>query len=262
MVSFWPQTRIGCARCGGSLGAGPAPAAPAADRVTPYGRTGGGRRAASSEDPWVAVNSDLLEDFAEPDEWDFEDNLMPARQALDRLTRGDQAEPSGAPTSGERDRASAGGTHADGGARHPITTARPPSPPSNVWAWWVVAGGLAVASCGGALTAMGLLQPAPPLWRVGLPLLLVGQFALLSIVVWHLDVVWHSHRATFVALHAVDAQIRQLRPGSAAPHARTLDDQGAMDRATEPARQRMTLAHLRAELAASSRRSDRTQDAA
>jgi hypothetical protein len=109
---------------------------------------------------------------------------------------------------------------------------------------------------------MGLLKPSPPLWHLGLPLLLAGQFAILAIVVWHLDVVWHSHRATFVALHAVDEQVRRLRPHVAPPRDISRRDLPAASMATEPASPHMMLAHLRAELAALSRRHDRTQDAA
>jgi hypothetical protein len=248
VVSSSPHVRIGCARCGAPLsGSGSAPD-PAAEGLNRRGRDGTRRRAASTTDPWLAADADTLEDFAELDEWDFEETLVQSRQRVDCMARAglaDSERPRGEPAG-----ASAGAADPIGGGQHPATTVRPPSKSSNAWAWGVVACGLAVATCGGALTAMGLFKPAPPLWHLGLPLLLVGQFAVLSIVVWHLDVVWHSHRATFVALHAVDEQVRQLRPHVAPLAVNSRCDRPAASTVTEPTSPHMLLAHLRAELAA------------
>ena len=57
--------------------------------------------------------------------------------------------------------------------------------------------------------SLGGVQPI--LWQLGLPMLLAGQVAVLFVVIWQLEVVWHSHRATFVALHSMDDQLRQWR---------------------------------------------------
>ncbi len=59
--------------------------------------------------------------------------------------------------------------------------------------------------------AISLVSERPTLWQLGLPMVLAGQVAVLAVVIWQLDVVWNSHRATFVALHAMDDQLRQLR---------------------------------------------------
>lgn len=83
------------------------------------------------------------------------------------------------------------------------------SPPTT--AWLVVAFGMGLFVCGAALIALALAQGRPSLWQLGLPMVLGGQVAVLSVVVWQLEAVWNSNRATFVALHAVDDQVRQLR---------------------------------------------------
>ncbi len=77
--------------------------------------------------------------------------------------------------------------------------------------WLVLAMGLGVFVCGAALVAMSLVSNRPQLWQLGLPMVLGGQVAVLAAVVSQLDWVWNSNRATFVALHAMDEQLRKIR---------------------------------------------------
>ena len=54
------------------------------------------------------------------------------------------------------------------------------SPPEAYsWGWRLVAGGLTLTICGGALMVWSWLQERPDLWQLGLPTALVGQGALL-----------------------------------------------------------------------------------
>ena len=71
--------------------------------------------------------------------------------------------------------------------------------------------GLGVFVCGAALIVLSLVNQRPQLWQLGLPMVLGGQVAVLAVVIWQLDAVWNGNRATFVALHAMDEQLRQLR---------------------------------------------------
>jgi hypothetical protein len=71
--------------------------------------------------------------------------------------------------------------------------------------------GLAVFVCGSTLIGLSLVYQHEQLWQLGLPMVLGGQVAILAVVIWQLESVWQSNRATFVALHAMDEQLRQLR---------------------------------------------------
>jgi len=102
------------------------------------------------------------------------------------------------------------------------------------------------------------------LWQLGLPMLLGGQLAILFVVIWQLETVFHSNRATFVALHAVDEHLRQVRlhpahrqPGDTCTGPAASTGQGSGD-----ANSHVLLDHLRAQLETLADRLDRPRDAA
>ncbi|MBM4092356.1 MAG: hypothetical protein FJ276_23465 [Planctomycetes bacterium] len=88
---------------------------------------------------------------------------------------------------------------------------RPVAQPNTSVVWTVLALGLGVFVCGAALMGLALLYQREQLWQVGLPMVLGGQLAVLAVVIWQLESVWQSNRATFVALHALDEQLRDIR---------------------------------------------------
>ena len=96
-------------------------------------------------------------------------------------------------------------------ATEPQSIVPSPAKPGGTLPWLILALGLGVFACGAALMGLSLAKDSTPLWQLGLPMVLGGQVAVLFVVIWQLDVVWHSNRATFVALHAMDEQLRQLR---------------------------------------------------
>lgn len=77
--------------------------------------------------------------------------------------------------------------------------------------WLVLAAALGVFVCGVALISFSLASHRPLLWELGVPLALAGQVAVLAVVVWQLHATWNSNQATFVALHAMDDQVRAMR---------------------------------------------------
>ncbi len=171
------------------------------------------------------VPFDDLPEFIELEDWEFEETIQEAERLVRRVTR-----------SPELGLAQIPQQRVDGGHEtHRLLSAKNPSresassvpvPPkqSSSLPWILLSIGLGVFVCGAALIGLSFVHQRPQLWQLGLPLLLGGQVAVLAVVIWQLDVAWNSHRATFVALHAMDDQLRRLRedwshltPGSV-PH--------------------------------------------
>ena len=203
----------------------------------------------------VASGGEDFPEFVELEDWDFEETIRHAQQLVKSVTSEsaiDRVQPAGDRTDSARESCE-GRTAA---------TVPPPAKPSGTLPWLILAFGLGVFACGAALMGLSLAKDSTPLWQLGLPMVLGGQLAVLFVVIWQLDIVWHSNRATFVALHAMDEQLRQLRLH--APHAQAspLEAKAFLQHLSEGASPHILLNDLRAELDALSTRLDKTKDAA
>jgi hypothetical protein len=170
----------------------------------------------------VGGTRDEFSEFMDLEDWEFEETIQRAQQLL-RSVADDPATRAGT-ASAER-HAAVPKPHMEtpaspvsplalaSRANSPATSPLVPAPVTgkSLWPWLFLALGIGVFACGAALVGMALARGSTPLWQLGLPLVLGGQLAVLLVVVWQLDVVWLSHRATFVALHAVDDQLRKLQ---------------------------------------------------
>lgn len=78
-------------------------------------------------------------------------------------------------------------------------------------AWFVLAMGLMMGSCGGMLWVWSLVMERPELWSVGMPIAVAGQVTLLLGLVLQLDRLRRQHRHTSVQLEQVDEQLHDLK---------------------------------------------------
>ncbi len=157
-------------------------------------------------------NGENFPEFVELEDWEFEETIRQAQQLLRSVT--DEPSPGWGHRSTERTN-SIRKPPVDRRVQVESETSDPPraeqARPSGTWPWVMLAFGLGVFACGAALMGLSLAKGSPQLWQLGLPMVLGGQLAVLFVVTWQLDVVWLSNRATFVALHCVDEQLRQLQ---------------------------------------------------
>lgn len=171
----------------------------------------------------VGAAHDEFSEFVDLEDWEFEETIQRAQQLLRSVA--DDSSTRAAAGSPER-RAAVPKPHLEASAPASHVTAPAASGPASaslstdsvkpvtsksLWPWLFLTLGIGVFACGAALVGMSLARGSTPLWQLGLPLVLGGQLAVLLVVIWQLDVVWLSHRATFVALHAVDDQLRKLQ---------------------------------------------------
>lgn len=91
--------------------------------------------------------------------------------------------------------------------RHPLAT---------IGSWLLVALGLMAFACGGVLLGWSIYQGRDDLWRIGLPLVLGGQAALIFGVVLQLDGLWQSNQETARSLDTLDSRMQELRQNTAA----------------------------------------------
>lgn len=173
----------------------------------------------------VGAAHDGFSEFVDLEDWEFEETIQRAQQLLRSVTDDPAIRPPGVsadrrasvPRPHMEAVASSGATGAPGAsaasspAPASLSTAAVPVAGKSLWPWLFLTLGIGVFACGVALVGMSLARGSTPLWQLGLPLVLGGQLAVLLVVIWQLDVVWLSHRATFVALHAVDDQLRKLQ---------------------------------------------------
>jgi hypothetical protein len=76
---------------------------------------------------------------------------------------------------------------------------------------YLLAGSLFTLALAGGLLVLSLTAPRPELWRLGMPLLLVGQVGLILGLVIQLDSVWRSNRAANDTLEEMDQEVAHLR---------------------------------------------------
>jgi hypothetical protein len=260
VVTSSQNPTVRCARCGQPL------AGSGSDRtglLTPHftlSAQGTGDGTIARPDDCVVSGSEDFPEFVELEDgdfeaWDFEETIRRAQQLVKRVTS-ESAIDSVQPAS------DGAGAAREPSERRAAATVPPPARPSGTLPWLILAFGFGVFACGAALIGLSFVKDSTPLWQLGLPMVLGGQLAVLFVVIWQLDVVWHSHRATFVALHAMDEQLRQLRLH--APHAQAGQPEAKafLQHLSEGASPYILLNDLRAQLDALSTRLDKTKDAA
>ena len=198
-----------CAACQQDV---PGVAASAADTTITCARCGQrlSRRAGSES---ASVPFENLPEFVELEDWEFAETIQQAERLVRSVVNDSSAacrhhRPVRSSKPGRRVTASSTDLRpsATGELAQRDTSANSPTS----LPWLIMAFGLAVFVCGAVLTAWSVVQQHPVMWQIGLPLVLGGQVAILAVVIWQLDSVWNSNRATFVALHAVDQQVHEL----------------------------------------------------
>jgi hypothetical protein len=65
--------------------------------------------------------------------------------------------------------------------------------------------------CGAMLLGWSLVTGRSELWNVGLPIAMVGQFAVLFGLIWQLDGLWQSNRDAAEKLDDVDGRLDDLK---------------------------------------------------
>ncbi|MGB6042891.1 MAG: hypothetical protein WBF93_07000 [Pirellulales bacterium] len=80
----------------------------------------------------------------------------------------------------------------------------------SLFAWLVFSFGLMSLTCGAVLVVWSLVTGRHELWRVGLPIALVGQAVILVGIVLLLDRMWRENRAADQRISKVDRQLEEL----------------------------------------------------
>ncbi len=251
--------RVCCARCGQpATGVESAPGRLSAPHAGPSPSPG---QVSGAAEAYGAASSagDGLPDFTELEAWDFEETIRHAQRLMGQVTSARPIEPGSAALPGEvADQRAEGWTPA---------TAPSSAASGSMLPWLILALGIGVFTCGAALVGFSLTTGSALLWRLALPMVLGGQLAVLFVVIWQLEVVWHSNRATFVALHTVDDQLRRLRidakhDQASVSGADRLGHRALESAASESPASQVALDSLRAELDALASQLDRSKDAA
>jgi hypothetical protein len=86
---------------------------------------------------------------------------------------------------------------------------------SSPLAWSATALGLMAFVCGAILLGWSLATGRSQLWNVGLPIALIGQFALLFGLIWQLDGLWQGNRDAAEKLDNVDGRLDDLKKTAA-----------------------------------------------
>ena len=206
-------SRVCCARCR-------KPAASDSARSL-YG-AGPASDAAFSE--FATTESAGSRDFGEPvpfdlNDWQFEENLRAAERLCRRVgvtSHSDATQPRwrtvDPPHAAIPPRHKSRATETPGRRSEKIV--RPQKRPrgkSSWMAWIALSLGLMTFACGAVLLVWSFVGNRTDLWRIGLPLTLAGQAALVVGLVLQLDVLWQSTRDTTDTLDQLDDQLSDLR---------------------------------------------------
>jgi hypothetical protein len=84
-------------------------------------------------------------------------------------------------------------------------------PRASFFGWLLMLCGIMAFACGAVLMGMSLAQGRSELWRMGLPLALVGQCGLIVGLVLQLERVWQNHRRANDRLREVDEHVSDLK---------------------------------------------------
>jgi len=235
-----------CARCGKALGCRAAPAEDSATRVQSVGQP-------ESDDSNLLELSELEDtpDFVEVDEWDFEETLSNAERLVRTVQAQDRAvdilwSSRPTPTPGLHRRVDNSesvniktATDAFGGPKPTESTSVP---------LFVLALGLAVFVCGATLAGWSLMGHGEHLWRLGVPLVMGGQVAMLAGLMWQLEAVWQSNRDTKHSVQTLDEQVRLMRRRAASDSTHSHDGRAFYRHLAENASPHILLADLKGQL--------------
>jgi hypothetical protein len=213
--------------------------------------------------PVLSPSVEDFPEFVELEDWEFEDTIRQARQLLRSMT--DEPSTGADQRTSERTNATRRPSVERPAQAEPETSdpVMPgPTQPNGTWPWVILAFGLGVFVCGAALMGLSLAKGSTQLWQLGLPMVLGGQLAVLFVVIWQLDVVWLSNLATFVALHSVDEQLRQLQVRASHPGANPRDSKTFSRHLAEDVSPHSLLKGLREQIDAISAQLAKPKDAA
>jgi hypothetical protein len=82
-------------------------------------------------------------------------------------------------------------------------------------AWLVLLTGLMGMACGGVLLGWSLVAARQDLWRIGLPIALVGQIVLVIGLILQMDRIWNDHSHTSAKLDHMDERLADLKSTTA-----------------------------------------------
>jgi hypothetical protein len=200
--------QIRCARCAAAL-----PANQAAEPVA------GEAHAASAHGARPLAESPPFD----LDNWQFDEDLRSAARVVRSLRVAGDIDDDAPPATSAASTATAprqlDAAHANVPAWHASRRPRrepPPAPPRRprrgaFFAWAMLSLGLMTFVCGGVLVGWSFFGGRAELWGLGLPLVLIGQAALIVGLVFQLDGLWQSNRETSRSLDDLDEQLDDLR---------------------------------------------------
>jgi predicted phage tail protein len=199
------------------------------------------------DDPDLLELSELEEtpDFVEVDEWDFEETLSHA----ERLVRTVQAQDRVVDMLwSARPNSTSGEDEAIRIDTVPASDEQATSTESTSVPLLVLALGLAVFVCGAVLAGWSLMGHGQNLWRLGVPMVMGGQVAMLAGLMWQLEAVWQSNRDTKNAVHTLDRQLRLLRRRAASDASPSHDGRAFYRHLAQNASPHILLADLKGQL--------------
>jgi hypothetical protein len=172
-----------CARCGSVLQAGPAPrTSPPAEEAATIVPPDAGQRVALRYDPW-----------------ELNERLRHFQRVLHASPPVRQAMP---------------GSNVRWDLPSVCVEAEDPPQPARLLAfvsWSIMGLGVGVFACGAALVGLSLVNGRSDLWRLGLPTVLAGQFALLLALALQLAGHYAGRQAATDQLQRLDEQLESIR---------------------------------------------------
>jgi hypothetical protein len=88
---------------------------------------------------------------------------------------------------------------------------KPPSPHIDWLCWLVIASGLMLFVCGGILVVWSIVAGRDELWRIGVPITLIGQATLVIGGALQVETLWKSNRQTNHAIERLGGELERLQ---------------------------------------------------
>ena len=212
------ERRICCARCGEKLSSGYA----ATTNSAASPQSGGSDSAAIRREPGSATTTALADPPpVDLDNWELDEELRSAARMVRALRstgtlQREESPASAAPSSSlsrqiDSAHAAAPDWHAGGKLRRTSEPERPRRRGASFFSWLTLSLGLMTFVCGAVLVGWSFASGRGELWSLGLPLVLIGQAALIVGLVFQLDGLWQNNRETSKTLDELDDQLHDLR---------------------------------------------------
>jgi hypothetical protein len=221
------ETLLRCGKCGESLAAPNPQSASASGTAT---------SAVSAPPPTAsdgaALNKMLRQGPLGDEDWEIEAELRGVQRLLRSLksrstlvaepaiVHGSHRAPSAwHAASHDPHTAAADSAHSLANAPGPNEATQQPRGP--VAAWTTLSIGLATFACGAVLLVWSLVTPRDDLWRIAIPMVLIGQAGLIIGLILQFDGLWHTSHRTARALSQLDGELKHVRHATAllsAPH--------------------------------------------